>query len=96
LEQAERGGDQSWDIAEFLYYLGHYAQFSLPRHIEEVVNEFIEGYLELGGRVEVIKRALSPRYIKVFGLLVSPHIIFAISDACRKILKSGRAHHGRY
>lgn len=87
LEQAERGGDKSWDIAEFLFYLGHYAPLSSFKYIEEVVSEFIGGYLELGGKVDVVKRALSPRYIKVFGLLVPPHVIFAISDACRKTLK---------
>ncbi|HDM89513.1 MAG TPA: hypothetical protein ENG65_05940, partial [Candidatus Bathyarchaeota archaeon] len=43
LEQAERGGDQAWDIAEFLYYSGHYAFLSplkVPRRITE---SFIDG-----------------------------------------------------
>ncbi|MCX8170445.1 MAG: hypothetical protein N3E47_00520 [Candidatus Bathyarchaeota archaeon] len=91
LEQTERGGDQSWDIAELLFYLGHYASFSTYKRIEEVVNEFIEGYIESGGRVEIIKRALSPRYIKVFGLLTPPHIILAISNTCKKTLKKRAA-----
>ena len=88
LEQAERGGDQSWDIAEFLYYLGHYASFSGSQCVKEAVGEFIRGYLEANGRIETIRRALSPRYLKVFGILLPPHLILTISNACKRIIES--------
>ncbi|MCD6538058.1 hypothetical protein J7L18_05545 [Candidatus Bathyarchaeota archaeon] len=86
LEQAERGGDQAWDIAEFLYYSGHYASLSplkVPRRITE---SFIDGYLKGGERVENIKRVRSPRYIRAFSFFTPPHIIYVIANTCiRKI-----------
>jgi len=87
LEQAGRNGDQAWDIAEFLYYSGHYALFPPTRIVRKVAREFLRGYLESGGRVENIKRALSPRYVKVFSFFTPPHLIAVISSECRKMLK---------
>ncbi|MEM1543582.1 MAG: lipopolysaccharide kinase InaA family protein [Candidatus Bathyarchaeia archaeon] len=87
LEQAEVGGSQAWDIAEFLYYPGHYAIFSSIADAEIITREFLLGYLEAGGRIENIRRALSPRYIKVFSFFTPPHIIVAVSNVCRKILR---------
>jgi len=87
LEQAEKGGDQAWDIAEFLYYPGHYALLPPLNVVKEVVREFIYGYIESGGKVENVKRALSPKYIKVFSFSTPPHIIFIISDLCRRLLR---------
>ncbi|MBS7648384.1 MAG: lipopolysaccharide kinase InaA family protein [Candidatus Bathyarchaeia archaeon] len=87
LEQAERSGDQAWDIAEFLYYSGHYTLLPSLNIIDEEVKEFIYGYLESGGKIENIKRALSPRYIKVFSFFTPPHVILAISNTCKRVLK---------
>lgn len=85
LEQATRDGDQSWDIAEFLYYSGHYAPpISTSEAAELVTREFIEGYLEAGGKKETIKKAGSAKYTKVFSIFTQPHIIFAISNLCKK------------
>jgi len=84
LEQAERGGDQAWDIAEFLYYSGHYAFLSplkVPRRITE---SFIDGYLRGGGKAENIKRVKSPRYIKAFSFFTPPHIIYVIANTCMR------------
>jgi tRNA A-37 threonylcarbamoyl transferase component Bud32 len=87
LEQADKGGDQAWDIAEFLYYSGHYALFPPTSIVRKVTREFLLGYIESGGRIENIKRALSPRYIKVFSFFTPPHLIAIISSECRKMLK---------
>ena len=85
LEQATRDGDQSWDIAEFLYYSGHYAlPLSMSEAAELVTREFIEGYLEAGGKKEIIRNAGSAKYTKVFSIFTLPHIIFAISNLCKK------------
>ena len=89
LEQAEIGGDQAWDIAEFLYYSGHYAFLSplkVPRRITE---SFIDGYLKGGGRAENIKRVRSPRYIRAFSFFTPPHIIYVIANTCLKKVESG-------
>lgn len=85
LEQASRNGDQVWDIAEFLYYAGHY----IPPFVEVVragfiAKAFIGGYLRAGGDVRTIKKAGTPKYTKVFSIFTFPHLMFAISNICRK------------
>jgi len=86
LEQASRDGNQVWDIAEFLYYSGHYVPPLEPTGTIELVSKaFIEGYIEAGGNRETVKKAASPRYTKVFSLFTQPHVILAISNLCRKV-----------
>jgi len=88
LEQASRDGNQAWDIAEFLYYSGHYvAPFAFTDKIELVAKAFIEGYMEANGNKENIRKAASPRYTKVFSIFTQPHVILAISNLCRKVPK---------
>lgn len=89
LEQASRGGDQKWDIAEFLFYSGHY--FPLPSSLEAsktITNEFVQGYLEGEGDIENIKKAGSGRYVKVFSFFTPPHVLIAILNTCKKVLKN--------
>lgn len=84
-EQASRNGDKVWDIAEFLYYSGHYiSPFVNVRLAELITKAFIKGYLNAGGNVEIIKKAGNPKYTKVFSVFTFPYIIFAISNICRK------------
>ena len=86
LEQASRDGNQAWDVAEFLYYSGHYAFPTVStRGVELITREFTRGYLEAGGKREVIKKAGSPRYTKVFSVFTQPHVILAISNLCKRI-----------
>ncbi len=86
LEQASRDGNQAWDVAEFLYYSGHYASPISPADSAELIaTEFIKGYLEAGGEKEAVKKAGSPRYTKVFSIFTPPHVILAISNICRKM-----------
>jgi Kae1-associated kinase Bud32 len=87
LEQAERGGDQAWDLAELLYYSGHYALLSSVDVAQAVAKAFVEGYLEAGGKIENVRKARSPRYVKVFSFFASPHILYAISSVCGEKLK---------
>jgi Kae1-associated kinase Bud32 len=87
LEQAERGGDQAWDLAEFLYYSSHYLTFKSTKKIRMITKEFLEGYLEAGGKVENVRKVRSPRYIKVFSFFTLPHSILVISNICAEILK---------
>ncbi|MEM3665850.1 MAG: lipopolysaccharide kinase InaA family protein, partial [Candidatus Bathyarchaeia archaeon] len=83
-EQASRNGDKVWDVAEFLYYAGHYVPpFAGTRPAELIVKAFIEGYLKAGGNIEIIKKAGKPKYTKVFSLFTLPHIILAISNICK-------------
>ncbi|MBS7614722.1 hypothetical protein KEJ18_03200 [Candidatus Bathyarchaeota archaeon] len=85
LEQAEKGGDQAWDLAELLFYSGHYGFLSSADFAQKVTKAFVNGYLEAGGSVENVKKARSPRYIKVFSFFTPPHILLAISSVCGKI-----------
>ena len=87
LEQAERGGDQAWDIAELLYYSGHYASISPVGAARTIARGFIGGYLEAGGRIENIRKARSPRYVKVFSFFTPPHILAVIYAACGEVLE---------
>jgi len=88
LEQASRDGNQAWDIAEFVYYSGHYVPPLATTHkIERIAAAFLEGYVEAGGRKENIMKAASPRYTKVFSLFTQPHVILALSNLCRRGLQ---------
>jgi tRNA A-37 threonylcarbamoyl transferase component Bud32 len=90
LEQATRNGNQPWDIAEFLYYSGHYI---LPTHSDEaarmVAFSFIEGYLAAGGKREIVKKAASAKYTKVFSVFTLPHIILIMANICKKMGEKG-------
>ena len=84
-EQASRNGDKIWDVAEFLYYAGHHIPpLASPRIAELIAKTFIEGYLKAGGNVDTIKKAGKPKYTKVFSVFTFPHIMFIISNICRK------------
>ena len=89
LEQATRKGNPTWDIAEFLYFSGHYSPpMSSTRAASIITKSFIEGYLEAGGKKETVKKAASARYTKVFSVFTPPHVILAISNVCQKMGKS--------
>jgi thiamine kinase-like enzyme len=86
LEQATRDGNQAWDIAEFLYYSGHYSPpMSSTNAAGIIARNFLEGYLEAGGKKETVKKAASARYTKVFSVFTPPHVLLAISNICQKM-----------
>lgn len=85
LEQATRDGNQAWDIAEFLYYSGHYSPLmSSTKAVTIIARNFIEGYLEAGGKKQIVKKAASAQYTKVFGVFTPPHVLFTISSICKE------------
>jgi Kae1-associated kinase Bud32 len=84
-EQASRKGDKAWDVAEFLYYAGHYvSSLSGKQTAEFIAKFFIRGYLEAEGNVSVVKKAANPKYTRVFSVFTSPIIMFAVSGICKK------------
>ncbi|UCD26808.1 MAG: hypothetical protein JSV75_01415 [Candidatus Bathyarchaeota archaeon] len=88
LEQAARDGNQAWDVAEFLFYSGHYVSpLSSAKAASIIAKNFVEGYLEAGGRKETVKKAASTRYARVFSVFTPPQVIVAISNICRKMGK---------
>lgn len=90
-EQAARNGDKVWDIAEFLYYSGHYiSPFIGTQAAELIAKAFIEGYQRAGGSAKIVKKAGNPKYMKVFSVFTFPHIMLAISNICRKTETMGQ------
>ncbi|KPV61711.1 MAG: bifunctional UGMP family protein/serine/threonine protein kinase [Candidatus Bathyarchaeota archaeon BA2] len=88
LEQAARDENQAWDVAEFLYYSGHHVPLiSSVEPAKIIAKNFIEGYLEAGGRKETVKKAGSARYAKVFSVFTPPHVLMAISNFCQTMGK---------
>jgi hypothetical protein len=69
----------------FLYYSGHYLQPLYGNDkAESIAKVFINGYLKAGGDVDVIKKAGSSKYTRVFSIFTMWTIISAISNVCRK------------
>jgi tRNA A-37 threonylcarbamoyl transferase component Bud32 len=88
LEQANRNQNYAWDIAEFLYYSGHYSPpISSAINATNIASKFIEGYLEGGGKKENVKKAGSPKYTKLFSVFTPPHVLLAISNICQQMGK---------
>ena len=83
-EQASRGGDKAWDVAEFLYFSGHYIQLDGELKAEAVAKAFISGYLNAGGDVSVVKKAGIAKYTRVFSIFTLPSILRVMSGVCRK------------
>ncbi len=85
-EQATENGDKAWDVAEFLYYAGHYLQPLYSNgHAEAIAEAFIKGYLAGGGDLKVIKKAILPKYTRVFSVFTMPATIVSIVNTIRKI-----------
>jgi tRNA A-37 threonylcarbamoyl transferase component Bud32 len=90
-EQASRDGDKTWDVAEFLYYAGHYVPpFVDVSRVESIAKAFVKGYIEAGGDAKTVKKAATPKYTKVFSLFALPLVMLAISAVCRKADESVR------
>ena len=90
-EQADRNGDRAWDIAEFVYYAGHYiSPFVDVGRVEKMVQAFLKGYLKAGGDVGAVKNAGNTKYAKVFSVFTFPHIMLVISNACKNVDKQER------
>jgi len=88
LEQASRDGDKTWDIAEFLYYAGHYLPPFFGTHPAELITKaFINGYLKAGGDVKLVRKVGNPKYTRVFSIFTFPSIVLTVSNTCRNTRK---------
>jgi tRNA A-37 threonylcarbamoyl transferase component Bud32 len=81
LEQAKKKGDQAWDIAEFLYFMGHYG-ILMTGALKDLTESFIEGYT-VSGEDGLLKKAAGLSYTKVFSLWTPAPIIHGISTVLR-------------
>ena len=83
LEQGGRKGDYAWDVAELLYYSGHYSRNPIPSHgLTELVAEFIGGYSK-DGVISELKKAAGVRYLKVFSIWTPAPVLLEISRMLR-------------
>ena len=83
-EQASFGGDKAWDLAVFLYFIGHYIPpFSNKDIILSMVNAFLEGYLKGGGDLNDIKKVGNSKYSRLFSIFMLPNVLILISNACK-------------
>jgi len=83
-EQATRDGDKAWDIAEFLYFSGHYLPLNGEQKAEKIAQAFINGYLKGRGDASVIRDAGLQKYTRVFSIFTLPSVLRVMSKACRK------------
>lgn len=91
LEQASKNGNQAWDIAEFLYYSGHYVSLAMDtKSVMWLTKAFVKGYLAAGGKRLNVEKAVSPLYTKVFSIFTLPHVILLISNMCKKLANERR------
>jgi len=79
LEQAGKDGDKAWDIAELLFYAGHYNVLPVTiRGASEFTEAFTRGYLR-DGDVSDLRKAGGIRYAKVFSIWTPAPILLEIS-----------------
>ena len=71
LEQTEKGGNKTWDIVEFLFYVGKFTN-NLDS-VKEVIKEFIKGYSDDEEELE-LKKASNIKYWSPFSPFLSPSI----------------------
>jgi len=83
LEQGERHGDPSWDMAEFLYFSGHFGN-KFSEGFRRFVEALIQGYLA-SGKAKVLKGAASTRYSKSFVAWTSLSIIQEMAELLRSV-----------
>lgn len=84
-EQATQDGDKAWDVAEFLYYAGHYLQPLYSSGTAEAITlAFIKGYLKGGGDLKTVKKAEAAKYTRVFSVFTMPSIILSIANTIKK------------
>ena len=85
LEQAGKRGDKAWDIAELLFYAGHYSTGPVAsRGVVEFAEAFVRGYLH-NGDAEDLRKAAGIRYSKVFSIWTPAPILFEMSRILNEV-----------
>jgi len=76
LEQAHHRGDYSWDVAEFLFYSGHY-WLPFNRVLSNYVDSFVQGYLQQNS-AGILHKAASSKYLRLFSVWTPPNVLLGI------------------
>jgi tRNA A-37 threonylcarbamoyl transferase component Bud32/predicted nucleotidyltransferase len=78
LEQATEGGDQAWDLADFLYYQ---AKLSLKGSgMKTLSDAFLKGYARTNGTENIVK-ARSPKYVAPFRPVTTPQMVKVVKES---------------
>ena len=86
LEQWSKGKNKAWDISLFLFYT---FKFKLRvRDLKNIITQFINGYLQEGGDIKDLLKAVSIRYMRIFIPLLNPIIMYDIRKTVRKYVKN--------
>lgn len=77
LEQAFPGGDQAWDVAEFLYYTAKLS--NREDAMKKVATAFLDSYAKTGDRSSLVK-ARGPKYFGPFRPFLTPGMARMLKD----------------
>ena len=84
LEQAGKRNDYAWDIAELLFYIGHYRiSPTVTGGLKGIIEAIATGYSHRGDAAE-LRKAVAVRYAKVFSIWTSAPVILEISRILRE------------
>ena len=85
LEQGGYRGNAAWDLAELLYYSGHYASIVTEmENVATMVRSMVDGYLSSGGEPDIVRSIGGLRYTKVFSLFTLPLVIYTTVKTCEQ------------
>jgi len=84
LEQAGKRKDYAWDIAELLFYTGHYRiSPTFTGGLKGIIEAIVTGYSRKGDPTE-LRKAAAVRYAKVFSIWTPAPVILEISRILRE------------
>jgi tRNA A-37 threonylcarbamoyl transferase component Bud32 len=84
LEQAGKRKDYAWDIAELLFYIGHYRiSPTFTGGLKGIIEAIVNGYSRKGDLTE-LRKAAAVRYAKVFSIWTPAPVILEISRILRE------------
>ena len=84
LEQAGKRKDFAWDIAELLFYIGHYRiSPTFTGGLKGIIEAIVTGYSHKGDRAE-LRKAAAVRYAKAFSVWAPAPVILEISRILRE------------
>ncbi|MGA2627800.1 MAG: hypothetical protein ABSF63_12195 [Candidatus Bathyarchaeia archaeon] len=84
LEQAGKRKDYAWDIAELLFYTGHYRiSPTFTGGLKGIIEAIVNGYSRKGDPTE-LRKAAAVRYAKVFSIWTPAPVILEISRILRE------------
>ena len=84
LEQAGKRNDYAWDIAELLFYIGHYRITpTVTGGLKGIIEAIATGYSRKGDSAE-LRKAAAARYAKVFSVWTPAPVFLEISRILRE------------